>query len=435
MLRPVITDSLKNYSRSQFFTDISAGIIVGIVAVPLCIAFAIAAGVSPEKGLLSAFISSVVIAFLGGSRFQITGPTGAFAVILCGAAQRHGFDGLAAATLMAGVILIIMGVVKLGAVVRFIPYPVVIGFTGGVGVIIFTFQISDLLGLHIHNMPSSFTGKWAAYAGGLSHVDWQAAVLSGVCVLIMIFWQYVNRRMNSRIPGALFAILFSAAAVPVFGLNVETIGSRFGEIPSAFSVPVMPQFDYAIAIKLFLPALSIAMLCAIEGLLSAAVADSMTGTKHRSNMELVAFGAANILSPLFGGIAVTGAVARTAANIRSGGRTPVAGLAHAIILLLVVLCLGRWVKLIPLCALAAVLVMVAYGMSEWRKFAAILKRPSSDIAVLITTFILTLLVNLTAAVLAGGALAALIFAYGRTRQTPKASNQVSGSDRKPVNAR
>ena len=421
MFRPIIVDSLKDYNRKQLLNDISSGLIVGIVAVPLCIAFAIATGVSPEKGLITAFIASIIVALMGGCRFQIMGPTGAFAVILIGVVQKHGLEGLATATLMAGAMQIIMGLLRLGSVVKFIPYPVVIGFTGGVAAIIFTLQIRDLVGFSVSSPAAGFVGKWVEFVRGVPQLNWHALILSAVGVLIMILWPRVNR----RVPGALVAILASVAIARIFGLNVETVGSRFGDIPSAFPLPVMPNFDYAVVMSLFLPALSIALLGSIEGLLSATVADEMSGTKHRSNMELSAFGVANMLSPLFGGIAATGAVARTAANIRSGGRTPIAAISHAFVLLLVVLCLGQWVKLIPLCALAAVLAMVAYGMSEWRKFAAVLKRPPGDAAVLLTTFTLTLLVNLTVAVFAGGALAAILFIFKkiRTPQTKAARAQ------------
>ncbi|MDR0307686.1 MAG: hypothetical protein LBI42_12730 [Chitinispirillales bacterium] len=429
IFRPMIIDSLEGYGRKQLFSDISAGFIVGIIAVPLCIGFAIATGVSPEKGLIAAFISSFLIAVLGGGRFQITGPTGAFAVILFSVMQRHGADGLATATLMAGIILLIMGLSGVGSVIRFIPYPVMAGFTSGVAVIIFSLQISDFLGLSIQSIPADFIGKWTAYIKGIPHLNWQAAALSGLCLVIMILWPKVNR----KIPGALVAILISAAAVSFFGMNVETIGSRFGDIPSAFPVPVMPNFEYAFIRQLIFPAVSIAMLCAIEGLLSAAVADGMTGTKHRSDMELVAFGAANILSPMFGGIAATGAVARTAASIRNGARSPVAALVHAAVMLLVMLCLGQWIKLIPLAALASVLVMVAYGMNDWRKFAAMLTKPGRDMAVLGVTFILTILVNLTVAVICGVALAAIFYAFSRrTAITVSGDSQTKASS--PNNA-
>ncbi len=405
MLRPMILDCLKGYDRKQLFADLTAGLIVGILTIPLSIAFAIASGVSPEKGIVTAFIGGFVLSLLGGSRVQICGPTGAFVIILFGIVQQYGVDGLATATLMAGLILAIMGFSGLGSVIKFIPYPVTVGFTSGIAVIIFTSQISDLLGLSIKDMPADFIGKWAEYAKVVSGVNLHAAALGGFTLLILIFWPKISR----RVPGALMAIILSAAAAKIFGLNVETIGSRFGNITSTLPTPVMPNLDYSVIRGLISPAVSIALLGAIEALLSATVADGMIGGKHRSNMELVAQGAANILSPLFGGIPATGAIARTAANIRNGGRTPIAGITHAVVALLIMICLGQWVKLIPLAALAAVLVMVSYNMSEWRTFIGLLKNQRSDVAVLVITFALTVLADLTEAIQVGVVLSAILF--------------------------
>jgi len=405
MLRPMILDCLKGYNRKQLFTDLTAGIIVGILTIPLSIAFAIASGVSPERGLVTAFVGGFFISLLGGSRVQIGGPTGAFVIILFGIVQQYGVDGLATATLMAGIILAVMGLSGLGSVIKFIPYPVTVGFTSGIAVIIFTSQISDLLGLSIAKMPADFIGKWVEYAKVISGINWHAAALGGFTLLVLIFWPKINR----RIPGALVAIILSAAAAHIFGLNVETIGSRFGNITSTLPKPVMPNLNYDVIRGLFSPAISIALLGAIEALLSATVADGMIGGKHRSNMELVGQGAANILSPLFGGIPATGAIARTAANIRNGGRTPIAGITHAVVALLIMLCLGQWVKLIPLAALGAILVMVAYNMSEWRTFIGLLKNQRSDVAVLIITFALTVLADLTEAIQVGVVLSAILF--------------------------
>jgi SulP family sulfate permease len=401
----MILDCLKGYDRKQLFTDLTAGLIVGILTIPLSIAFAIASGVSPEKGLVTAFIGGFTLSLLGGSRVQICGPTGAFVIILFGIVQRYGVDGLATATLMAGLILAVMGLSGLGSVIKFIPYPVTVGFTSGIAVIIFTSQISDLFGLSIKDMPADFLGKWARYAEAASGINWHAAIIGGFTLLILLFWPKISR----RIPGALAAIVIGAAAVKILGLDVETIGSRFGNISSGLPAPVMPNLSYSVIRELVSPAISIALLGAIEALLSATVADGMIGGKHRSNMELVAQGAANIISPLFGGIPATGAIARTAANIRNGGRTPIAGIAHAIVALLIMLCFGQWVKLIPLAALGAILVMVAYHMSEWRTFIGLFKNQRSDVAVLVITFALTVLADLTEAIQVGVVLSAVLF--------------------------
>jgi SulP family sulfate permease len=405
MLRPIIFDCLKGYTRKQLVADLTAGLIVGILTIPLSIAFAIASGVSPEKGLVTAFIGGFILSLLGGSRVQICGPTGAFVILLFGIVQRHGIDGLATATLMAGLMLTVMGFSGLGSVIKFIPYPVTVGFTSGIAVIIFTSQINDLLGLSIVNMPAGFIDKWAEYARVITGANRHAAILGGLTLLLLIFWPRINR----RVPGALVAIVAGAAAAKIFGLDVETIGSRFGDISSGLPAPVMPNLNYSVIRELVSPAISIALLGAIEALLSATVADGMLGGKHRSNMELVAQGAANIVSPLFGGIPATGAIARTATNIRNGGRTPIAGIAHALVALLIMLCLGRWVKLIPLASLSAVLVMVAYHMSEWRTFVGLFKNQRSDVAVLVITFALTVLADLTEAIQVGVVLSAILF--------------------------
>ncbi|MDR2727957.1 MAG: SulP family inorganic anion transporter, partial [Chitinispirillales bacterium] len=298
MLRPIILDCFEGYGRRQLVSDLTAGLIVGIVAIPLAIAFAIASGVSPEKGLVTAVIAGFIISFLGGSRVQIGGPTGAFVIILFGIVEQYGAGGLATATLMAGLILVAMGVSGLGSVIKFIPYPVTIGFTSGIAVIIFTSQIRDLFGLPIEKIPADFAGKWYAYFKTIAHLNWQAAAVSALALLILIFWPKINRKL----PGSLVAIFAAAAAVKIFGLNIETIGSRFGEISSGLPSPVLPDLRFTTIHALISPAISIALLGAIEALLSAVVADGMIGgKKHRSNMELVAQGAANIVSPLFGG--------------------------------------------------------------------------------------------------------------------------------------
>ena len=392
-------------TRSQVMNDISAGILVGIVALPLAIAFAIASGVSPEKGLITAIIGGFIVSFLGGSRVQIGGPTGAFIIIVYGIVQQFGVNGLILATLMAGVILVIMGFAQMGSIIKFIPFPVVIGFTSGIAVVIFSSQINDFLGLNIETVPADFIEKWTAYFQHLSSVNYETAFIGLLSLLIIIFWSKISR----KIPGSIIAILLSTVIVHVFNLNVDTIESRFGSIPSAFPGPGLPDFDLSMIRELILPATTIAILAAIEALLSAVVADGMIGGKHKSNMELVAIGVANIFSPLFGGIPVTGAIARTATNIKNGGRTPVAGMVHAITLLGIMLLFGQWAKLIPMATLAAVLIIIAYNMSEYHLFKRLLKSPRSDVAVLLTTFGLTVIFDLTVAIEIGMFLAVILF--------------------------
>lgn len=401
----LVTTLGAGYSRQQFGADLSAGVIVGIVALPLAIAFAIASGVPPERGLYTAIIAGFLISALGGSRVQIGGPTGAFVVVVGGIVAQHGIGGLTIATLMAGVLLVLMGLARLGTVIKFIPYPVVTGFTSGIAVIIFSSQVADLLGLTIPQIPREFFGKWASYLGHLGTLNPQAALLGLATLLLLVFWP----RLSKRLPGPFVALVAATAAVPLLGLDVETIGTRFGAIHTGFppfSLPVVPE---ATLVQLVGPALTIALLGAVESLLSAVVADGMIGGHHRSSMELVAQGVANIVTPLFGGIPATGAIARTATNIKSGGRTPVAGIVHALVLLLITLFAAPWAARIPLAALAAILVVVAYHMSEWRTFRAELRAPKSDVAVLLTTFGLTVVVDLTVAIAVGMVLAAFLF--------------------------
>jgi len=405
MLRPKLFTTFGNYNREQFAADLGAGLIVGIVALPLAIAFAIASGVSPEKGIFTAIIGGFLISALGGSRVQIGGPTGAFVVIVYGIVAQYGLDGLMIATIMAGVILIIMGLAKFGSAIKFVPHPVVVGFTSGIALIIFSSQVKDFLGLQMGDVPADFLDKWAAYPQFLSTVNWSAVGISLAAILIMVLWPRAWR----KVPGSLVALLLATAVVKIFGLSVETIGSRFGEIPSMIPAPSLPDIDWTTLRELVQPATTIALLAGIESLLSAVVADGMIGGKHRSNMELVAQGVANIASPIFGGIPATGAIARTATNIKNGGRTPLAGIAHAVVLLLIMLFLGRWAGLIPLCVLAAILVVVSYNMSEWRSFIGLLRGPRSDVIVLLTTFGLTLLFDLTVAIEVGMVLAAFLF--------------------------
>ena len=405
MLVPKSVTTLKSYSRSQFTSDLIAGVIVGVVALPLAIAFAIASGVTPDRGLYTAIIAGFLISALGGSRVQIGGPTGAFVVIVYGIVQKYGIDGLVVATIMAGVILIVLGVAKLGAAIKFIPHPVVVGFTSGIAVIIFSSQVKDLLGLRMGEVPAEFIPKWGAFAEHIGSVNPHAVGLSLAALLIMGLWPRVSR----RIPGPFVALVVTMVAAPLLNLPVETIGSRFGAISASLPHPMVPHVSLAQLTSLVGPAFTIALLAAVESLLSAVVADGMIGGRHRSNMELVAQGVANIAASLFGGMPATGAIARTATNVKNGGRTPVAGMVHALTLLLITLFFGQWAAFIPLATLAAILVVVSYHMSEWRTFRSELTAPKSDVAVLLTTFILTVLIDLTVAIEVGMVLAAFLF--------------------------
>lgn len=405
MLVPKLITTLKTYDREQFLGDLTAGVIVGVVALPLAIAFAIASGVTPDRGLWTAIVAGFLISALGGSRVQIGGPTGAFVVIVYGIVQKYGIDGLTVATLMAGAILVVMGVAKLGSMIRYIPQPLITGFTSAIALIIASGEIKDLLGLHMGAVPASFVGKMTAYAQQPTAITPAAIGISAVSLAIIILWSRVNR----RIPGTFVALIVTTAAVTLLHLPVETVGSRFGAISASFPHPQVPHLAFAQLTALVGPAFTIAMLAAIESLLSAVVADGMTGGRHRSNMELVALGIANLASPLFGGIPATGAIARTATNVKNGGRTPVAGMVHALTLLAITLFVGRWAALIPMATLAAILVVVSYHMSEWRNFVAELRSPRSDVAVLLTTFGLTVLVDLTVAIGVGMVLAAFLF--------------------------
>jgi len=405
MFRPKLFDTLKDYSRHQFSKDLMAGIIVGIVALPLAIAFAIASGVAPEKGLYTAIIAGFIISLMGGSRVQIGGPTGAFIVIVYGIVQVHGVDGLIVATLMAGFMLLLMGLIRLGAVIKFIPHPLIVGFTSGIALIIFSSQIKDVFGLKMGPVPADILEKWKTYIDFFQTLNWYAVLTALATVLIVVYWP----KLTHKIPGSLIAILVTTAVMQVLHLPIETIGSRFGSIPSTFPNPSIPQLDWAVVKSLIRPAFTIALLGGIESLLSAVVADGMIGGNHKSNMELIAQGTANIFSALFGGIPATGAIARTATNVKNGGRTPVAGIVHALTLLLIVLFAGKWAAFIPMATLGGILVVVSYNMSEWESFIAVLKGPRSDGAVLITTFLLTLFVDLTIAIETGMVMAAFLF--------------------------
>ncbi len=405
MLIPKLFELLPKMTKKQLMNDIIAGILVGIVALPLGIAFGIASGVTPEKGLITAVIGGFLVSFLGGSHVQIGGPTGAFIIIIYGIIEQYGVDGLMIATMMAGIFLIIMGLSKFGSLIKFIPYPVVVGFTSGIAVVIFSTQIKDFFGLNIEKVPGDFIGKWDSYISNFNSVNWQALLIGLLSLLIIIYWPRINRKL----PGSIIAILVATLLVSLLDLNVPTIESHFGSIPSSLPKPQLPHISFELIRNMFSPAFTIAMLAAIEALLSAVVADGMIGEKHKSNTELIGQGVANIVSPLFGGIPVTGAIARTATNIKNGGRTPVAGIVHAITLLLIMLLLGPWAKLIPMSTLAAILIMVAYNMSEHHIFRQLLKSPKSDVIVLLTTFLLTVFFDLTIAIEVGLVLAMFLF--------------------------
>lgn len=402
---PKLFSSLQGYTRAQLIRDVTAGIIVAVVALPLSIAFGIASGVTPDRGLVTAIVAGFIISALGGSRVQIGGPTGAFVVIVSGIVAKHGVDGLIVATFLAGLLLIAMGLLKLGGVIKFVPQPVVIGFTSGIALIIFSGQIRDALGLAMTSVPSEFFEKWGAYASQLHTISPSAAGVTALTIAILLFWP----RVSVKVPAPFVALVVTTLLVQLANLPVETIGSRFGTVGGGLPSPHMPNVTASLVRELAGPAFTIALLAAIESLLSAVVSDGMIGGKHRSNMELVAQGVANVVSPLFGGIPATGAIARTATNVKSGGRTPIAGITHAIVLLLIALFVGRWAALIPMATLAGILTLVAYHMSEWRNFRAQLRAPRADVAVLVTTFVLTVVVDLTVALQVGMVLAAFLF--------------------------
>lgn len=395
----------EGYTKRQFTSDALAGLIVGIVALPLAISFAIASGVSPEKGLITAVIAGVIISAFGGSRVQIGGPTGAFIVIVFDIVNRHGVDGLTVATFMAGIVIVVFGITRLGGLLRYIPYPLIVGFTSGIAVIIFTAQLKDFFGLQVAAMPADFIGKWGTLFNNMHTVNFWSVILAGSTIVIIRLFS----RLTSKIPGSVVAILLATVIVAVFDLPVETIESRFGEIPSSIPAPKIPNVDFETIRELLGPAFAIAMLGTIESLLSAVVADGMTSGKHRSNIELVAQGAANIFSSIFGGIPATGAIARTATNIKNGGRTPVSGIIHAITLLIIMVFAGQWAKFIPMPCLAGILIVVAYNMSEWRSFVSMLKGQRGDVAVLLSTFLLTVVFDLVIAIEIGIVLAFFLF--------------------------
>ena len=405
--RPKLADTLKNYSAGDFFADLTAGFTVGIVALPLAMAFAIASGVKPEAGIFTAVIAGFVISSLGGTKVSIGGPTGAFIVILYGIYAKYGAENLAICTIMAGVILFIMGAARLGTMIKFIPYPVTMGFTSGIAVLIFSTQIKDFFGLSIEKVPSDFIEKMRSLGEHAGTFQWPTIALAAGSLAIILFWP---KKWQRRVPGSIVALVLGTVAVVLFpGLQVETIGSKFGGIPQALPHPHIPALAWENIQHLFQPATTIALLAAIESLLCAVVADGMIDDRHDSNQELMAQGIANIVSPLFGGIAATGAIARTATSIKCGARTPIAGIVHAVTLLIIILAAAPLAKFIPLATLSAVLVNVALNMGEWHNFSRLSKWPKCDSAVFLTAFGLTVVVDLTVAVEIGMVLAAVLF--------------------------
>ncbi len=409
--RPKLAETLRNYTKTDFTTDLMAGIIVGIVALPLAIAFGIASGVSPEKGIITAIVAGFIISLLGGSKVQIGGPTGAFIVIIYGIIQQYGIDGLMVATMMAGILLIILGIFKLGTIIKFIPYPIIIGFTSGIAVTIFTTQIADVFGLQFggEKVPGDFIGKWILYIHHFDTVNWWNFLVSIVSIAIIA----LTPKFSKKIPGSLVAIILVTVAVYLMKIYggitcIDTIGDRFS-IQAQLPEAAVPSLDWEAIKNLFPVAITIAVLGAIESLLSATVADGVIGDHHDSNTELVAQGIANFVSPIFGGIPATGAIARTMTNINNGGRSPIAGIVHAVVLLLILIFLMPLAKFIPMACLAGVLVVVSYNMSGWRVFKGLLKNPKSDVTVLLITFFLTVIFDLTVAIEVGLVIACVSF--------------------------
>jgi SulP family sulfate permease len=405
MLVPKLATTLKDYNRHQLLSDLTAGTIVGIVAIPLAIAFAIASGVTPQQGLYTAIVAGFIISALGGSRVQIGGPTGAFVVIVYGIVQKYGVDGLTVATVIAGVILVILGVARLGTAIKFIPHSVTIGFTAGIAILIASQQIDTALGLKTGPLPAQVFERLAEYGRHLDTINPYAIAITVGTLAILILWP----KISTRLPAPFVALITMTAIARLLHLPVVTIGDRFGIIHAGLPSPVLPHVSFTMVRELVAPAMTIAALGAIESLLSAVVSDGMIGSRHRSSMELVAQGVANIITPMFGGIPATGAIARTATNVKAGGRTPIAGMTHAVVLLLITLFFGKLAGLIPLSVLAGILMLVAYRMSEWRVFVAELRGPRSDAAVLLTTFFLTLLIDLTMGIGVGMVLASFMF--------------------------
>lgn len=407
--KPQLFTTLRNYNKKTLMADVMAGIIVGIVALPLAIAFGIASGVTPEKGIITAIVAGFIISLLGGSKVQIGGPTGAFIIIIYGIIQQYGFEGLTIATLMAGAFLILFGVLHLGTIIKFIPYPIVVGFTSGIAVTIFTTQIKDLFGLSIDKVPSDFIEKWWCYICNFGTIDWWCAAVGILSVVVIA----VTPKFSKKIPGSLVAIIVMTVAALLLKqfagvTSIETIGDRFS-VSNAIPEAHMPTITWDTIKELVPPALTIAVLGAIESLLSATVADGVIGDHHNSNTELIAQGVANLASPIFGGIPATGAIARTMTNINNGGKSPIAGIIHAVVLLLIFLFFMPLAKYIPMACLAGVLVIVSYGMCGWRSFLSLMKNPKSDVTVLLITFFLTIIFDLTVAIEVGLIIACLLF--------------------------
>ena len=423
VFRPKLFSTLKDYSKEKLLQDLIAGMIVAVVAIPLAIAFGISSGVGPTEGLVTAIIAGFIISAFGGSKVQIGGPTGAFIVIIYGIIQQHGLTGLLIATIMAGILLILMGVFKLGNVIKFVPYPVIVGFTAGIAVTIFSTQMNDLFGMGIQDAPADFIHKWICYFQHWRDINWWAFAIGIASLLIIIF----STKLSKKIPGSLLAIVLMTLTVWLlrkFGgiTSITTIGDLY-TLPSGMPAPHLPELNLSdgqtlisLVQELFPSAFTIAMLGAIESLLSAMVADGVIGDKHNSNTELIAQGVANVVTPFFGGIPATGAIARTMANINNGGRTPVAGMIHAVVLLLVLLCFGPLVGMIPMACLAGVLIIVSYNMSGWREIVTLSKAPKSDVIVMLVTFILTVIFDLTIAIEIGLLLAVILF-LKRTNET------------------
>jgi sulfate permease, SulP family len=404
---------LRNYDREKFFADLGAGVTVGLVALPLAMAFAISSGVSPQAGLYCAIVTGFVISALGGSKTQIGGPTGAFVVVVAGIIAKYGIDGLFACTMMAGVMLVLLGITGMGTAVKYFPRPVIVGFTNGIAILIASTQIRDFFGLRLDQVPGDFFHRMAALARAFPTLNWEATLLAVISLAVMISCQKYAR----RVPGAILVCFGATAAVALIHLGVETIGTRFGGIPKGLPHFVVPQLHYDTVRQLFSPALTVAMLGAIESLMSAVVSDKMSNDKHNPNVELMAQGVANILSPLVGGLPATGAIARTATNVRAGAKTPVAGMIHALTLLAIILFAAPLVKDVPLAALAAILLMVAYNMGDWEEIPEILKLSKADIAIWLLTLTLTVVTDLTFAVEFGMILAALTFIRKVSRTT------------------
>ncbi|HEX4931582.1 MAG TPA: sulfate permease, partial [Gemmatimonadaceae bacterium] len=426
----------EGYSREGVTRDVIAGIVVGVVALPLALAFAIASGVPPERGLYTAIVAGFLISLLGGSRVQIGGPTGAFVVIVYGIVTKYGYEGLVIITVLAGAFLVVLGLARMGGLIKFIPYPVVTGFTSGIAVIIFSSQIKDFFGLKMGAVPAEFMDKWVAYWEKIGTIHLPTTLLAIGTLVILLVWP----KFSKMVPGPFVAMVVATLAVQLFDLPVETIGSRFGGVPSSLPRPHWPDIPWHQMREFISPALTVALLAAIESLLSAVVADGMIGTRHKSNMELIGQGVANIVSPVFGGIPATGAIARTATNVKNGGRTPVAGMTHAVVLLLITLFFGKLAALIPMATLAAILVVVAYHMSEWRTFLDELRGPRADVAVLVTAFVLTVVVDLTVAIEVGMVLASFLFMHRMaavtnvSAVTRELQREAAGDDERDPNA-